>query len=187
MSGLVRLRPQLYVGRRQQWRPRASKMLPLAPHFGCKPKGGLWTSTYTGKYGSDWVQWCKGEQFGDPDTTPSWVLYPRASRVFVIDGMEALGHFCERFALMKNGYWCDSAWHLFANEYDALHVTQEGHFETRYDAPEPWGFTFSTNGYDCESTVWVRWRFRRVQALGIRSFVESRIDVPCAVRMEGCA
>ena len=86
------------------------------------------------------------------------------ARVLVIDTYEDLERVVER--------WPDSdelrlrfpAWHQIASEFDAVHVSDEGQSRTRLTAP------LNLYGWDCETTLWLRWAFRKVSAIGPRNF-----------------
>ena len=46
-----------------------------------------------------------------------------------------------------------------AEQYDGIHLTEDGEARTRYMFP----MTFC--GWDCESTLWFRWKFDKVEKL----------------------
>lgn len=150
-----------------------------------KPVGGLWTSTFDERYGSGWVQWCLAEEFGrsrgDP-VFPIWTLDPNPeARVYEVDSYADLEALHERygdfappprsrlpiFDLSHFGVpWLD--WHRIAEDFDAVHLTEEGQWATRLTAP------LNLYGWDCESTLWLRWAFVCTRDLGPMSYEAPR-------------
>ena len=55
-------------------------------------------------------------------------------------------------------------WSLVAERYDGVHLTDEGQWATRLSHP------LNLYGWDCESTLWLRWVFDSVEELGRRTF-----------------
>lgn len=133
-----------------------------------KPDGGMWTSTYHPGLGSGWVQWCLGEEFAGPEFN-CWRLRPDpGSRVYVIDTYDDLAALVEEYPNEHDPHWrgLDKAphWRRVAAHYDAVHLTEEGQWATRLTHP------YNLYGWDCESTLWLDWRFIDVEHLGVRSF-----------------
>jgi hypothetical protein len=137
-----------------------------------KPTGGLWTSTKLPSGSSGWINWCLGEDFAGPEFDV-WELTPDpAARVFTIDSLPDLLDLRARFSPL-----CDHprdcaplrdigagvSWRRVAEEYDAVRLTEEGQWRTRMSRP-------SLYGWDCESTLWFRWRFTDVHHVGARSY-----------------
>src|SRR5437016_4054794 len=71
--------------------------------FRKKPKSttGLWTSSWREEtQDSDWIEWCRGENFGDPDTSQWFLLTPREDvKLYIIDSLADLEK------LMKDYLW----------------------------------------------------------------------------------
>lgn len=147
---LWKLNPQLYThiyDESQFIPPNGSRCM-------CKPQdGGLWTSTYNPEIGSRWIEWCKWEDFrlGDIKDFVS-LLYPKICRVFIIDSEEDARRFLTEFGIREDYYYesYEIDFEKFAKQYDALHLTDKGQYETRFMHPP----TFY--GWDCESTLWMR-------------------------------
>lgn len=134
-----------------------------------KPSGGLWTSTYDERHGSGWVQWCLDEEYSLPKAG-LWqctLLHPSpTARVYEIDTLADLKRLLRTFgentlgAGLRFGY---PDFEAVAREFDAIHLTDAGQWATRYSEP-------SLYGWDCESTLWLRWVFASVEEIGLRTF-----------------
>lgn len=157
-----RLYPQLFVGTQpspDQFVPIRNFKLPI------KPLGGLWTSTWIpSRQTSDWIEWCRCEQFGDPDKRDWWLLTPDPqARIVTINDHADLK------ALWKDYSYCYHKGKHFnyealdfeciADDYDAIHLTRAGQRRTR--------LTLDINlyGWDCESTCWLRWKFTGIERI----------------------
>lgn len=165
---------ELFVG---EVEPSRKHMKPITNRdLSNKPLGGLWTSRYDETYGSEWVQWCIAEEFHAPDDGfDSWVLYGHDSKLLVIDSLVDLKRALRTYRMK---YDTDHPLYLsspmfrsvfnyeaMAHDYDGLHLTARGQAETRLSYPE------SLYGFDCESTVWFRWCFSKVEHLGKKNFM----------------
>jgi hypothetical protein len=137
-----------------------------------KPRGGMWTSTYAGSHGSGWVQWCLSEDYGcTPDSTfPLWTLEPdTAARIYQIDSYADLESLVAAYPHRQEfpdhgfGAWSDvrPRWEHVARDFDAVNLTDEGQWETRLSHP------LDLYGWDCESTLWLRWAFVSATDLGL--------------------
>lgn len=172
--------------------PDQSKFVPVeaSPRPCSKPRslsvdrrsGGLWTSTFDERYGSGWVQWCQGEQWGYADAHEgaeprwqTWVLDPeqtaRIARIACYADLAALVAAypqTEHSADRGYGEWSEScpAWHLIAEDFDAVNLTENGQWDTRLSHP------LSLYGWDCESTLWLRWAFVAIEDAGVRTYAE---------------
>lgn len=165
-------------------RPEASKFLPIMPsprprvkpHHTDRRGAGLWTSTFHEQYGSSWIQWCIAEGVDcvpqDP-TWHTWLLDPDpAARIYVIDSYTDLQALVDTFPQAEHhpdssyGAWSEirPAWHAIAEEFDAVHLTDEGQWATRLTDP------LDLYGWDCESTLWLRWAFAAVKDGGMRTY-----------------
>lgn len=128
-----------------------------------KPQGGgLWTSTYTGPDTvSDWVEWCRGETWGDHDLAERsvWLLDPRPeARLVEVHDYADLAAILERYPnrYVYGGGLPDRVFPDFeaiSRDFDGMHLTQEGQWRTRLSHPH------DLYGWDCESTIWFAWSF----------------------------
>lgn len=147
-----------------------------------KPIGGLWTSTYDSVTGSAWVRWCFAEDWCIPDDE-MWnctLLHPATCRVLEIDTFEDLVTALQRYGrpdapLLESGYSSTKClgfrppikdnldFERISEDYDAIHLTDRGQGETRLTIPNLYG-------WDCESTVWFRPKFEKIEHIGHRRF-----------------
>jgi hypothetical protein len=137
-----------------------------------KPRGGFWTSSLTDTGRSGWIDWCLSEGYQGPEFD-LWHLDPDPdARVYTIDTYDDLLRLGNRYPpVCDHERECDRlslgsgvGWRQVATDYDAVRVTEEGQWATRLSHP------FNLYGWDCEATVWFRWRFTAVRHLGIQRF-----------------
>jgi hypothetical protein len=135
-------------------------------------RGGLWTSSLLDDGTSGWIRWCLGESFQGP-TWDIWHLDPDpAARVYVIATYADLAWLAERFPPQcdhdrpcPDGIGASGvSWRRVATAYDAVQVTDDGQWVTRLSVP------LSLYGWDCEATLWFRWRFTSIRHLGRQTF-----------------
>lgn len=126
-----------------------------------KPAGGLWTSTLRDDGGCAWLDWCRANDWGPADDDHIYVLEPEPNaRVIVIDGVDDMRSAQDTFARVDlhpaiSRSFAALDYEEIAETYDAVHVTDQGQRETRFSRP-------GLYGWDCESTVWLRWAFESV-------------------------
>jgi len=154
------LKPQLWCAREKGRKPNLDIKIRNDPHF-TKPIGGLWTSTYTPdeEYCSDWIRWCAYEM---PEwlTGECYVLYPRKdARIYTIDSYSDLERLFRKYGIRVVDTFAVLDWERIAKDYDAVHLTHKGMMETHLSRP------LSLYGWDCESTVWFRNVFEKVEPL----------------------
>lgn len=150
---------------------RIEEMDPVKNQLHVKPLGGLWTSTYqpTGKFASGWIEWCYSEE-------PEWItehaflleVKPDA-RIYTIDSQSDVLQLLNKYKLYRlrseSGKLIDVMdlgmsmaildWEKIAQDYDGVHLTEEGQWRTRLARP-------GLYGWDCESTIWFRNVFSRI-------------------------
>lgn len=172
--------PQLFIN---NGKPDKSKIDPIQNEFFIpKAKGGLWTSSFIGPHGSDWVQWCLSEQCFIPPsgTWESWLLYPiQDLNILTIDTYDDLKNAQKQYPLdflsteMQQMKIEDQKrfirifqpldFERLQLHYHGIHLTKEGQWKTRYTHP-------SLYGWDCETYFWFNWYFERIKPLGMRRF-----------------
>lgn len=181
------LGPQIRLGNP---RPDRDGVRPIAEPF-CgwiKPMGGLWTSTQLSSDGyCGWIEWCNDEKFG-PLQNRVWRLdVDPTAKVYTIDEHADLKRLAQLYppvcdhknrtrrpGSMGDGqsYGCPDAvrsigsgvyWRGVAEDFDAVHLTDAGQWATRHTTPNLYG-------WDCESTLWFRWKFLDVVDLGRRRY-----------------
>lgn len=141
--------------------PEPSRLVkPYGDHT--KPTGGLWTSTWDEDAGSGWTRWCDEEQFRGPQHEV-WLLTPDPeARVYTVDNYTHLERLHRMYGVAPLDY-PTLRWEYIAERYDAVHLTEDGQWRTRLTRP------YSLYGWDCESTVWLRWSFTAVERYGLWS------------------
>lgn len=175
----VKMPPQLFVGRKlldnDSLEVSSKNMQPIKNAQWSKPSGGLWTSTYDPTCGSDWVQWNLREgpaRVLGEDADKHWeetseipwdfrklyfhayVLYPKLASIFVIDSIEDLIYLRQNYSENKEVGRLKLDFEKMSQDFDALHLTQNGQWETRFGDPNIYG-------WDVESTIWFRWVFEK--------------------------
>lgn len=154
--------------------PTSELMLPVTNAPYCmKPNGGIWTSTFDPEYVCSWHRWCVSEM-------PDWIngksiytLEPVSAKVYVIDCRTDLLQLTNKYGLLKR-LGGSNGWRIFGLDFesmvrdgiDAVHLTEAGEWQTRYG-----GGMYSLNdwnlyGWDCESTIWLKWCFQKVEFFG---------------------
>lgn len=139
-------------------------------HLPIKPKGGMWTSTYTpeNEHDSDWIRWCSTEGFYGG--RHKWLIEPKDNlNVLVVDGMEDLQAVMSVYR--KEFYKGTKAsligahpldFELIAEDFDAMRLTKEGQWDTRLtgvDEPDLYG-------WDSESVLNFRWNWKDYEYIG---------------------
>lgn len=159
---MTKLKPQLYIETCNK-NSEGPIFRPIKNDNFIKPKGGIWTSTYTPKkkYLSAWYEWCAIE-------IPGWIeppcyfyiLYPKdTAKIYTINSYEDLEK------LHQNGFGHTLVFLKYldfekiAKVYDAIHLTAKGQWRTRLSIP------YSLYGWDCESTLWFRDVFEKITPL----------------------
>jgi len=145
--------------------------------FRYKPDGGFWTSTWREEtQDSEWVEWCRGENFGSPDESNWFLLTPQAdARLYVINCYADLERLLNTYkwespmakrlrqTVGENShlshYYQGIDFERLAQDYDGLHLTYEGNNRLHLSYP------LNMNAWDSESTVWFRWCFTEVQRI----------------------
>lgn len=165
------LGPQLHIGRKptvDAWVP-ATTIHPERggyARYGFKPYGGFWTSTYLGpNEGSDWVRWCRGEDFGSVDSSEWWVLMPSSDTpVIVINDWRGFDAVLDRYGIplypdtvaLKDKGW--DFGRMAEDGFAGVHLTEAAARELHWyrDGTD---ISMSLNSWDVESTVWFQWVF----------------------------
>lgn len=134
-----------------------------------KPYGGLWCSPPIEAGGTAWTEWCISEEFISPPFH-LWELIPeKSAKWYVVENVVDLAVLHDRFPGENpfQGSSDDLYWHgkcydfeRMAQVYDAIHLTDEGQWATRFSEPVDF------YGWDCASTLWLRWAFDEVIDLG---------------------
>ena len=169
---------QLYCGGRDEKRikdvgPTTTEIIKQGPrtgqpYYSYKPKnGGLWSSTYTpdGEFCSDWIDWCKREEFAHYTERQCRLIKPdQDARIFVIETYDDLRELIKTYTPIE--YIRDAPifgaplnFEAISKDYDAIQLTKKGQTNTRWSEP------FNLNGWDAESTLWLRDKFQVIGPL----------------------
>lgn len=116
-----------------------------------KPVGGLWSSPYTPgkKYISDWDRFCKEENFDKEDWSKGIIFKLKDNaRIYTIDSYEDLTVLVNKYPNEKSIIRTDALdFNKIAEDYDAIHLTEEGQWKTRNTYPN------TLYGWDCETLL----------------------------------
>ncbi len=149
---LETLPPQLWVASRGHVLPGPDRFVPVRVGSIDKGRGypwmkpdystGMWTSTLTkwrARPWSDWLDWCRGEQFGDRRVQGFALFLPTTGlKIFQIDTEEDLIELVERFPHEPEEPFRGPSimgrfphWQNVMEVYDAVTLTREGQWATR--------------------------------------------------------
>lgn len=171
--------------KRKIGRPVPHRLVPVinrSPAYANKPEHttGFWTSTYRGsdhKYPSDWVEWCSHERFPHSGEYRSWVLEVEPSAfVLELDDEVACDTLFRLGYMYRDPYYLKDGLDFLGRRpqidfeklasvgVDGVHLTERGNHAMHISfTPSPGGHEHDFNGWDSESTIWLRWAFRRVR------------------------
>lgn len=132
----------------------AGEILPV------KPSGGLWTAPLGDDGRTAWTEWCSAEEYGDP-TEPITELIPDPdARVYVINTVADLVALESTYRdehvvqmVPHRSPWPALDWTAMARDLDAIWLTDEGQWATRFSQP-------GLYGWDCETVFWLNPRVR---------------------------
>jgi len=176
-QGRPRFGVQLAIGKTRLEEVQAIKN----PKFDNKPRDGFWTSTYLprGKFASDWAYFLlyndKRELRKQQGKTHLLLKVKPSARVYHIDSYGDLAKLVRRYphkVMMEEfeiwrkiglltedgaGVRAPIDWEKVAQDYDGVHLTDDGQGATRHSYP------YDLYGWDAESTVWFRNVFSRLE------------------------
>lgn len=145
-------------------KPERSKFNPVEnDSFAVKPKGGFWTSPLRddGRFG--WLDWTEREM-RLPEEFDVWECHPEDElTVATIDTYQDLIAYLDVYE--RNDHFRAHSsqaaldFEEMATVYDAIYLTENGQRETRLTSPNLYG-------WDCETVLWLDWRFDTVEHLG---------------------
>jgi hypothetical protein len=159
------LEEQVWMSESEDENPDPAEFNPVNGdmHLPIKPKGGMWTSTYTPneEHDSDWIRWCSSEGFYGG--RHKWRLKPKEDiRVLVVDSLDDLKAITNVY---KKEYYKGTKasligsfpldFQLIAEDFDAMRLTEDGQWDTRLtgsDEPDLYG-------WDTESVLNFRWNW----------------------------
>ena len=147
---------------------------------------GLWTSTFLGEAQvSDWARWCRDNEFAGPDFRVWMLDVNPAAHVWEIDDGDDLDALMSEYGAPSSYNLGGVADRMFPYvDYDRMvadgivgvHLTEEGQRRTHGMALDRPVNAWSLYGWDCESTLWLRWAFTDATSLGVVTVKEG--DTP---------
>jgi hypothetical protein len=128
---------------------------------------GLWTSTWREeRQDSDWVEWCVGNDYGDPYGSNWFLLTPQeGTRLIQIDSLKDFHRLLRDYGyedarLKEYGFMHRGIdFEKLVLEYEGVYLTEKGNAETHLSYPD------DLNAWDCESILWFKWCFTEVQRI----------------------
>lgn len=177
----IGLDSQIWMSDSEDENPSPAQMISVdgEMHLPIKPKGGMWTSTYTpdDEYDSDWIRWCSTEGFYGG--RHKWLMKPKPdTTVLVIDSLNDLRTVAKHYE--KDTYKGKDASLIsdtvldfveISKDFDAIRLTEKGQWDTRITSMnEP-----SLYGWDSECVLHFRWNWTEYDYLGKCSH---KVDVP---------
>jgi hypothetical protein len=164
-SGTVSERPQVWLGR--------AYSVPTAglSNGACagKPPSEVWTSSALAGQPSAWWPVLKDGADGPPPDGPVsiWRLTPHPeARVFEIRTPTDWRWLCETFpGPFADGY-IGPDWGGAAEQFDGVHLTVEGLIRTQGTEIETERGPAMLDGWDAESTAWLRWSVESLERIG---------------------
>lgn len=127
-----------------------------------KPRGGLWSSTLRDGT-SGWLDWVLAESFYTRDEVV-WLLYPEDDvDVLTIDSEADLHAALDEYQrqddratiALQSQTFAPLDFEAMAEDYDAIRLTEEGQWDTRFSKP-------GLYGWDSECYLWFRWAFEDI-------------------------
>lgn len=169
---------QLWLDRRATGAPRAERYVPVRNAFRSfgKPAAGsgLWTSTY--RASGSWLDYVRGEYAGWLSCVrAAWLLHPAPdARVWEIASYADLDRLMVEYPEAGDALFPGTRIdfeRMARDGWAGIHLTEGGQWATRVSAPH------SLYGWDCESTLWLRWCFTHVGHLGLTALDLPPIEV----------
>lgn len=129
-----------------------------------KPVGGLWTSSRVGSLVSGWVSYLQDGLAGYPPPYHPWELRVDASaRIYEINDAVSWRWLSTTYPRELDGRLAPD-WIGVSRDWDGVHLSTMGLLLT-YGVT--WPDVAALRGWDCESTLWLRWSSSRVVALPV--------------------
>jgi len=149
--------PQLHVSRQNQLIPRAINI----ENDDDKPAGAFWTSSINEDGISDWIDWTRSEQFYDKSELNNLkffkVIPSMGAKVFCVDSKHDYDQLVSEYYVENFLGQRFPDYIKLAEMYDGIQITINA-------LTDSWpGFFNAVNGWACESTAWLRWKFDKVE------------------------
>jgi hypothetical protein len=165
------------VHRKQQvWVPPAHVLQPPAEsllradlsRFGGetpKPRSALWTTTSLGRT-SGWVAYLRIGEDGRPPPYRQWRLEVlNSARVYEVHSAEAWRALCLEYPGETHNGLLLPDWRAVAQDWEGVHLSVGGLLTAERVTTSGFGPRTQLNGWDSESTVWLRWAFAGAERL----------------------
>lgn len=149
--------------------PDPSRFVPNLSPFGGdtpKPRAALWTATTVGSMPGGWSLYLRIGEDGRPPPYRLWRLEALPSaRVFEIHGPDDWRALCLRYPGETREGRLLPDWQAVARDWDGVHLSIGGLLTTQKVVVDAGGRRAQLDGWDSESTVWLRWSFGLVERL----------------------
>lgn len=172
---LQKMKPQLRLHLNKHGTPCADTFVDVENRRHAKPLGGFWTSTFDKEIGSAWLDWARQEipRMVSKKTRGSYLLLPKSANICIINcigdarilekkyphpQLESLHTYGRPEQLLD--------WEAIAKDFDAVHLTHQGYKEIE-DLAGEYDYDCSFFSWDCESTLWFRWCFEKVETIEV--------------------
>lgn len=128
------------------------------------------------------MQWCLGEEWGVPrgKIWNSTILTPDPEAiVYTIDNYDDFLYLFNNYhktqVMIKDYEYHSVDWETLAKVYDGIHLTDEGQWRTRFAPTKGYDlgdmFVYADlYGWDCESTLWLKWKFSAIKHIGKKRY-----------------
>lgn len=148
--------------------PCESLVQPVVNGYTTKPRiGGIWTSTYLPDHTSAWFSICERIPYKVAPKEASWyLLHPKPNlRVLEIDSFGDCIDLYKNYSRPNIDFPEEKRmsmldFELLQHDFDGVHLTFEGELATRNSEIFP-----NMAEWDCESTLWFRWVFNRIEKI----------------------
>jgi len=156
----IDLDSQVWLGRETALPQRSDFKWDYRP-FGAgvsKPLRALWTSTNLKSGESYWLRYVRlGEDGYLPPYRQMLLKFGRQSTVFEVDSPQAWRNLCLDFLAPTSEGKVEPDWEAASRVWDGIHVSVGGLLSAQGVKVEDVDSWSELRGWDCESTVWLRW------------------------------
>jgi hypothetical protein len=131
-----------------------------------KPRSALWTTTALGGPSSGWVTYLRIGEDGRPPPYRQWRLEVLPSaRVYEVHSPEAWRSLCLEYPGDVHSGLLLPDWHAVAHHWEGVHLSVGGLLTAQRVTASGSGRRTRLDGWDSESTVWLRWAFAGAERL----------------------
>ena len=143
---------------------------------GEKPFVGIWTSTFNPEIGSDWIRvnnTFTNFRFVKPNSE-AWKINCSPERILVIDSEKSFQRIAKKYKWKRSGFRYTMDWNKVAQDYDGVWLTENG-LKELCDRSRNYHGEPNLVGWDCESIVWFRWCFDKIEAFSVKEYVKELV------------